>query len=240
MKNWMIALSACIMMLVSVNVFAQDTAAKCSCNALSGAEQKLGFKQLFDGTKLCPKIWQGSIDGYPVDTTTGTFSCQKGGQLMTIEEYDNFVFRFEFKLPPKGNNGVGIRTKLGVNPAYDGMEIQILGDDYVGAKDWQKHGSIYGVVPAKTGALKPNGQWNTEEIVALGTKIKVTVNGQVIVDTDIANAAPVDGHKHPGLLNKSGVVGFLGHNDPVVFRNVRIKKIVCEECLKKIADAEKK
>ena len=53
-----------------------------------------------------------------------------------------------------------------VDPAYKGMEIQVLddaSDRYKDIKPWQHHGSIYGVVPAKTGALKPAGEWNSEE-----------------------------------------------------------------------------
>lgn len=232
--------------LFAGNVLGQEAPATCTAcntcsvgvNQLTAGEKEAGFEHLFDGTVLCSNLWQGSIEGYPVKD--GTFFCDKGGNLLTVKEYDNFIFRFEFKLPPKGNNGVGIRAKVGVDAAFGAMEIQILGEDYEGAKDWQKHGSIYGVVPAKTGALKPTGEWNTEEIIAIGPKIKVIVNGIVIVDADITDAKPVDGKEHPGLKNTSGHIGFLGHNDPVEFRNVRVKKIICEQCVKKIAEIEEK
>ena len=58
----------------------------------------------------------------------GVLVCPEdgGGNLLTEEEFDNFVFRFEFKLTPGGNNGVGIRAPLAGDIAYSGMEIQIL------------------------------------------------------------------------------------------------------------------
>lgn len=207
------------------------------CNRLTVDEQKLGFELLFDGGPLDEAIWQGNIEGYPVKE--GYFVCEKGGQLLTQKEYDNFVFRFEFKLPPKGNNGVGIRTPLGQDSAYYGMEIQILNDDYPGAADWQKHGSIYGVVPAKTGALKATGEWNEETIIANGSKIQVIVNGQTIVNADVAEAKPIHDAEHPGLNNKTGFIGFLGHGDPVEFRNIRILKIDNEDVLNRIPEYEK-
>ncbi len=202
-------------------------------NALTESEKSLGFELLFDGKTLSPEIWQGNIEGYPTDK--GFFYCNKGGQLMTKKKYSNFIFRFEFRMPvgQNGNNGVGIRTRLGVDPAYEGMEIQILNDDYKNAQAWQKHGSIYGVVPAVPNAQKPAGEWNTEEIIAFGPKIKVTVNNKVIVDADITDAKPIHSAKHPGLHNETGLIGFLGHGDPVAFRNIRILSIKNKEDLQK-------
>ena len=223
-------LSTCGMILA-------EGACPCSLNKLTEQEKAAGFELLFDGVTVSQDIWQGSIEGYPVEET-GSFICRKGGQLLTKKEYANFIFRFEFKLPPAGNNGVGIRTPLGKDSAYYGMEIQILSDAYEGAAAWQKHGSIYGVIPAKTGILKPDGEWNQEEIIAVGPHIKVIVNGQVAVDADITNAEPIHG-EHPGLHNETGFIGFLGHNDPVEFRNVRILAVNSEEDVQKVLDSEK-
>ena len=193
-------------------------------NVLSAKEAKEGFVSLFDGKTL--KGWQGDVKGYVVEN--GTIVC-KGDNLFTAKQYANFIFRFEFKLPPAGNNGVGIRTSLKGDAAYAGMEIQILDDpdpSYKNLQPYQAHGSIYGVVPAKRGALKPVGQWNQEEIVADGSHIKVTVNGKVIVDADLSKIdKTIDGHEHPGLHNPKGYVGWLGHGDPVAFRNIRIKTL---------------
>jgi hypothetical protein len=187
-------------------------------------EAKEGFVSLFDGKTL--QGWTGDVQGYKVED--GTIVC-RGDCLYTEKEYANFALRFEFKLPPGGNNGVGIRTPKEGIPAYVGMEIQILDDDAPKHKDlqpYQYHGSIYGVVPAKRGALTPIGQWNVEEIVADGSHIKVTLNGTVIVDADLKDIQETPDHQpHPGLHNAKGHIGWLGHGDPVAFRNIRIKTL---------------
>jgi hypothetical protein len=199
------------------------TAEPCSLCVKEAAD---GFVSLFDGKTHTG--WQGDTKGYPIEN--GLLICAPGGQLMTAKEYSNFVFRFEFKLPPGGNNGVGIRTALKGNAAYAGMEIQILDDGhkkYEGwLKDYQHHGSIYGVVPAEPGHLKPTGEWNSEEIKADGSQIKITVNGHVVVDADLSKIdKTIDGKEHPGLHNEKGYIGFLGHGDRVEFRNIRIKEL---------------
>jgi len=205
-------------------LYAQDakTAGLASCEAQDG------FVSLFDGKTL--DGWQGDVAHYVVKG--GVMTCH-GGKLYTMKEYANFLLRFEFKLSPGGNNGVGIRSPLVGEPTWNGMEIQILDDGHKMYKGWlqpyQVHGSIYGVVPAKRGFLKPTGQWNCEEILADGGHIKVTLNGTVITDADISKISKsIDHHEHPGLHNPRGYISWLGHGnppDPVEFRNVRIKEL---------------
>ena len=188
-----------------------------------------GFYPLFDGQTL--NGWQGGKDGYEVKE--GVLICKpKGsGNLYTDKEYSNFVFRFEFKLTPGANNGIGIRAPLEGDAAFVGMEIQILDDgheSYKGIKDYQSHGSVYGVIAAKRGFLKPTGEWNSEEITVDGTKIKVVLNGETIVDGDIAEArekGTIDGREHPGLKRDKGYIGFCGHGAHLEFRNIRIKEL---------------
>lgn len=147
-------------------------------------------------------------------------------------EFGDFVIRFDFRADPGANSGVGIRSVRGMNAAYHGMEIQVLEDShpkYANLKDWQYHGSIYGVVAAKRGALKPVGEWNTQEIVAQGDHIKVTLNGEVIVDAKLSEVAPegktIDERPHPGLFRPSGHIRLCGHGGGVQFRNMRIKPL---------------
>ena len=213
-----------VMLLLSLSVAcAQDA----KMAGVTPEEAKEGFVSLFDGCTL--DGWQGDVNGYTVKD--GTMVCEPGGNLYTDKEYANFILRFEFKTPPGGNNGVCIRTPLesDLPAAYSGMEIQILDDGHPKYKDlqpYQAHGSIYGVVAAKQGALKPAGQWNCEEIVADGGHIKVTVNGIVVTDADISKIEKtIDGEEHPGLHNAKGYIGWAGHGDPVEFRNVRIKEL---------------
>ncbi|HHU41574.1 MAG TPA: DUF1080 domain-containing protein, partial [Fermentimonas caenicola] len=199
---------------------------------LSKEEESEGFKILFDGTNL--DEWTGNKVDYTVEsgnivlypTTTGS-----GGNLYTKDQFDNFVFRFEFMLTPGANNGLGIRTPMEGDAAYVGMELQILDNDapiYENLEEYQFHGSVYGVIPAKRGALKPLGEWNYQEVIADGDNIKITLNGTTILEGNIREASKngtLDGRDHPGLLNKTGHIGFLGHGSPVKFRNIRIKEL---------------
>ena len=209
---------------------------------LSDEEKKQGFELLFDGTNLDNFV--GNKVGYvPINGCINvTANYGNESNLYTKKEYRDFIFRFEFCfLRPGVNNGVGIRTPMGVDAAYDGMcECQILDHDdpiYAGLREYQVHGSVYGVIPAKRIKHKPLGEWSEEEIRVQGNHITVTVNGEVIVDGDIKeacqghNVAPdgsdnnpytVDHKNHPGMFNKTGHIGFLGHGAGLKFRNVRV------------------
>jgi len=201
---------------------------------LSTEEQKEGYKVLFDGTNM--NEWTGNTVDYTLEDGCISMNPSKsfGGNLYTKKEYANFVYRFDFKLTPGANNGVGIRTPMEGDAAYVGMEIQILDCEHPIYKDitpLQHHGSVYGIIPALPDhhkAFKPVGEWNSEEIVADGDHIRVTVNGIVILDGNIREATKngtPDHKEHPGLFNKAGHIGFLGHGSPVMFRNIRIKEL---------------
>ncbi|MBR5393683.1 MAG: DUF1080 domain-containing protein [Bacteroidaceae bacterium] len=209
---------------------------------LSDEEKKQGFELLFDGTNLDNFV--GNKVGYvPINGCINvTANYGNESNLYTKKEYRDFIFRFEFCfLRPGVNNGVGIRTPMGVDAAYYGMcECQILDHDapiYAGLREYQVHGSVYGVIPAKRIKHKPLGEWSEEEIRVQGNHITVTVNGEVIVDGDIKeacqghNVAPdgsdnnpytVDHRNHPGMFNKTGHIGFLGHGAGLKFRAVRV------------------
>jgi hypothetical protein len=196
---------------------------------VSADEAKEGFVPLFDGLSL--NGWIGDVKNHEIKD--GTIVCHSSRNIYPAKKYSNFILRLEFKLPPSGNNGVGIRAVQDKDAAYEGMEIQVLDDDapaYNGKNalhDYQYCCSIYGVAPAKRGHLKPTGEWNVEEIVADGPHIKVTLNGTVVTEADLSTITKTaDGAGHPGLHNAEGYVGLLGHGkDPVEFRNIRIKEL---------------
>ena len=211
---------------------------------LSPEEAAEGFEVLFDGTSM--HKWTGNTTNYvPLDGTIYVTAQYGGsGNLYTKKEYADFVLRFEFAFDREGvNNGIGIRTPMGVDAAYHGMEIQVLDHDapiYKNLRVYQQHGSVYGIIPAKRVKFPPLGTWNVEEIRAVGDRITVTVNGEVILDGDIReacqghNVAPdggkknpytVDHRNHPGLFNASGHIGLLGHGAGIKFRNIRIKEL---------------
>jgi len=195
---------------------------------LSDQEKQQGFKLLFDGTNL--DNWVGNKAGYLLQDGAIVVNPQStsGGNLYTKDEYSDFEYRFEFQLTPGANNGLGIRAPLEGDAAYVGMELQILdseADIYKNLQPYQYHGSIYGVVPARRGYLRPIGEWNEEVVVVKGTRVKVILNGETITDADIKEPSingTMDHKEHPGLKRTTGHIGFLGHGDVVRFRNIRI------------------
>ncbi len=190
-----------------------------------------GFISLFDGKSLTG--WVGSLDGYAVEE--GNLVCVAGGKgnLQTESEFNDFIVRFEFKLSEGANNGLGIRCPQQPegNLHLDGIELQILDDSaekYKALKPYQYHGSIYGIVAAKQGSLKPVGEWNQQEVTVQGRQIKVVVNGKLVIDADLDEAVKsgtLDGQMHPGLSRMRGHLGLLGHGDRVDFRNIQLKPI---------------
>ncbi len=194
--------------------------------------EEVGFEPLFDGSSLFN--WTGNTtDYYPVNGELVVDPKRGGkGNLYTKKQYGDFHMKFDFQLTPGANNGLGIRTPLEGDAAYVGMELQILDNTspiYAKLQPYQYHGSVYGIIPAKQGFLKPVGEWNEQEVIAEGNRIKVILNGEVITDGDIVQAikdGTPDHKEHPGLLNKTGHIGFLGHGSPLKFRNIRIKEII--------------
>ena len=189
-----------------------------------------GFVPLFNGRDL--EGWTGGGGGYVAEDGKIVVHPERGGgNLYTAKEYTDFVLRFEFKLTPAANNGLGIRAPLEGDAAYVGMELQILEDGspvYWGLQPYQYHGSVYGVVPARRGVLRPVGEWNSEEVRVLGRRVTVVVNGTTVVDADLDEASAggtMDGKDHPGLKRASGHIGFLGHGSPLEFRNIRIREM---------------
>ena len=211
---------------------------------LSAEEKAEGFELLFDGKNM--DSWTGNLDAYqPVDGYMYvTAAYGSTGNLYTKKEYADFVLRFEFCFDREGvNNGIGIRTPMGVDAAYHGMEIQVLHHDapiYANLREYQVHGSVYGIIPAKRIKWGALGEWHTEEIRIKGDNIKVTVDGVVILEGNIRKACQghnvnpkgegpnpytVDHLNHPGLFNKKGHIGLLGHGEGIKYRNIRVKEL---------------
>ena len=190
----------------------------CSAARTPKASSSSSTARIFDG-------WAGAVENYEV--VDGAILCKagKGGDLFTKDEYDDFVARLEFKLPPGGNNGLAIRYPGTGDAAYNGMcELQVLDTEdpkYAKIDPRQAHGSAYGMVAAHRGYLRPVGQWNYQQVTVKGSTIKVELNGVTILDGDLSKVTEfMDNKPHPGKDRKSGHFGFAGHNDPVEFRNI--------------------
>ena len=115
----------------------------------------------------------------------------------------------------------------GENPAYAGMEIQLIDDvNWPGKlQSWQHTGSIYNVVPAAKIANRPVGEWNQMRIVANGQRILVEQNGAKLVDANLEEYVKEHAKRHPGLLRKGGHIGLQSYNTRVEFRNLYLKPL---------------
>lgn len=211
------------------NVFLREIPSDEAIQLLRGKDPA-GFVPVFNGRDFTG--WAGPVDNYEVKD--GAIVCKpgKGGTIYTQEEYGDFIARLEFKLPPGGNNGLAIRYPGKGDTAYVGMcELQVLDDNYEKARNAkidprQAHGSAYGMVAAHRGYQHPIGEWNYQEVTVKGSTIKVELNGTVILDCDLSKVTEFMGNSaHPGKDRTRGYFGFAGHNDPVMFRNIAIKKL---------------
>jgi hypothetical protein len=153
---------------------------------------------------------------------------ENGGWLATHRQYDNFALAVEFRVPPGGNSGVFIRAPLEGDPAYTGMEIQILDDR---AEQWsdlepsQYTGSIYGVQAPSDRVSKKAGEWQRMVIIADGPHVQVGLNGKKIIDTNLTYY-PNKLDMHPGLMRTGGYIGLQSHGSRVEFRNIMIRELL--------------
>jgi hypothetical protein len=193
---------------------------------------RAGFVPLYNGKDL--KGWEdqnGNISAWQANGPI--LSCVKsgGGWLRTTKMYSDFVVRVDYRIPPEGNSGVGLRFPPKGDPAHVGMEIQILDDDADVYKKMhlvpaQHTGGIYYQAPAKQGAAKPPGEWNSYEITCLGPHVTVVLNGQVVNDAMVDQYTKgAGGHKALADRPKIGYVGLQSHESRVDFRNIELKDL---------------
>jgi hypothetical protein len=176
-------------------------------------------RMLFNGKDLSG--WSG--DGYVVED--GAIVCAPSGKnLMTEQTFANYILEFDYKLPPGGNNGLGIHYPGKGDAAYTGMEIQILDNSdpkYADLKDYQFNGSLYTLAPAKKEGLKTVGEWNHERVTVSNPGLTVELNGKIILRAnldDLSTRHP----DHKGVKRRAGHIAFLGHGDRVAFKNIEI------------------
>jgi hypothetical protein len=190
--------------------------------ALAPAQEPEKFRPLFNGKDLTG--WKG--EGYAVED--GAIICTpKGKNLMTEATFSSYILDFDFKLEPGTNNGLGIHFPGEGDGAYTGMELQILdnsAEKYKDLKDYQFHGSMYTLAPAKREGLKPPGEWNNQRVSVLGSEVKVVLNGKDILAANLDELAAKH-PKHEGVKRRSGHIAFLGHGDKVSLRNIKIVEV---------------
>lgn len=187
------------------------------------------FVDMFNGEDLAG--WGGKgktkVNGYLWENGV-LRSTPKSRNLVTEKTYSDYILEFEFQLTPGANNGLGIHYTGEGNPAYNGMEIQILDGEhkkYKGKlKDYQHHGSLYTLMPALRGHLKPTGEWNFQRVTVNGPHISVVLNGTKIMEANLDELNKTH-PKHEGAKRRSGKIAFCGHGDVIRVRNMRIAEL---------------
>ncbi len=194
------------------------------------ADSKRNFVRLYNEKTLDGwEVQDGKSDSWISDGELLSCVHEGGGWLRSAKKYSDFVLRLEYRIPAGGNSGVGIRFPDKGNPAFAGIEIQILDDDdaqYKDIKDAQHTGSLYYEAAAKHGATKPPGQWNKFEVTCLGRQITVVLNGTVINDVDLDKYTEKHG-EGSALADRPeyGRVGMQSHGSRVDFRNIELKDL---------------
>ncbi len=190
---------------------------------------------LFDGKSLDGWVAEGvstyTLDGktLPVWTVSdGTILCTgKGFGFLRYErkQFADFTYHVEFKMAPKCNSGLGVRTTAfdpaksrDTRPSYYCYEIQLI-DDAGKAPDLHSSGSLYRYVAPSENALKPAGEWNTIEVSCVGPKVSVMLNDKKVVDVDQSTVAAIKDKP------RKGYVCLQNHGGMIAFREVRVREI---------------
>lgn len=208
-------------------------------NQLSAAEQKDGWRLLFNGRDL--DGWRtynpgGKIgDGWAVeDSLLIKKAKQRGGDMMTRETFNDFELSWEWRMSKNGNNGIKYFI-LEERKATIGHEYQMLDD--AGHPDG-RHGPIrqtasfyYVLPPAPDKPLKPVGEWNHSRIVVRGDHVEHWLNGAKVLEYDCGSAEVMKGvagskfKKVEGFGKKvRGHILLTDHGDECAFRNVKLRE----------------
>jgi hypothetical protein len=193
------------------------------------------FRDLFNGKDLDDGVAEGDKEYKDGDKTLPTWTVQdkmihcagKGYGFLRYakEEFGDFTFHVEYRMAPKCNSGIGIRTvpfnpakSTATRPSYACYEVQLL-DDAGKPADKYGSGSLYRYVAPKENPVKPAPEWNTIDIECVGPKIKITINDKEVLNVDQSTIEEI---KNKPL---KGYVCLQVHGGVIDFRNVRIREI---------------
>ena len=198
-----------------------------AANSLSRQERREGFVLLFDGKSM--RNWhtvKQRPDAGRWLTRKGVLTWEKGGSwLATDDTYYDFVLRLEYRTGPNSNSGIFLRSAPEGNPAFSGMELQIL-SDYGKPAGTHSTGSLYGAAAPSKNMAKPDGEWNQVEISLVSRRLAVVWNGEKILDLDLDDPAYQKAQERSLAERvRFGHVGLQAYSSgaPVEFRNLRIK-----------------
>jgi hypothetical protein len=206
-------------------------------NELSDAERKAGWLSLFDGKTT--NGWMNSDRTAPrTPVQDGALNPHKAGHYMLVHTqlWGNFVLSLDFKISPKCNSGIFVRTasltpRPGRDIGFNGIEIAI--DDTTGAS-YHDTGAIYDLVKPAKNAMKAVGEWNHMEVTCDRSKIDVTLNGEHVTHADLSQFTEpykrADGSTHKFDIAyrdhpQRGYIGLQDHGSACWFKNIKLKPL---------------
>jgi 3-keto-disaccharide hydrolase len=208
-------------------------------NTLSAQEKADGWKLLFDGSTL--NGWRGYQkqtvpDGWHVVDGTITLSGKGGSDIITTDEYENFDFKFDWKISKNGNSGVFylVQESPELKNTYNsGPEYQLLDNDgHPDAKNGRDRyaGANYALQAPTKDTAKTVGDWNEGRIVKRGAHVEHWLNGVKVVEYELwsddwkAQVANSKFNAMPAYAKaKKGHLALQDHGNDVAFRNLKIK-----------------
>jgi len=199
-------------------------------SAQVGAQQQPeGFVSLMPKEGLQGWVVMGGAEAaqaWKVEEGVLTCDARGGGWLRTEKQYKDFILRLDYSVSEGTNSGVFLRATEQGNPAFTGMELQIL-DDHGREPDVHSAMSLYGsVAPAKNMSV-PAGEWNHIEVTCQGAHLTLVWNGEKVLDVDLSDPKVPYQEKPLAERAKSGYLGLqnYGIQKPVRFRNIVIKEL---------------
>lgn len=226
--------AAFLAIAAAVSLQAADTP-----NTLTTQERADGWKLIFDGTTL--DGWRGyqkdaAPDGWKIENGAIALAGKKVGDLITVDEYENFEFAFEWKISKNGNSGVFylVQEKPELRATYNsGPEYQVIDNgghpDAKNGPDRHAAANYALQAPAKDTA-RPVGDWNQGRIVKRGAHVEHWLNGEKVIEYELwsdawkAQVAASKFAKMPAYATaRKGHLALQDHGDPVSFRSLKIK-----------------
>lgn len=204
-------------------------------NALTDEEREQGFQSLFDGRTL--RGWRAYRGEAPpaegwIVREAAIVHTKGGGDLVTVDEYADFDFRFSFRVARGANSGIIWHVLETADQTYmTGPEYQVLDDEAAKPDPAHGVGALYDLVPALQKTVRPAGSWNEGRIVVSGGRVQHWLNGACVVDV------PCKGPEWDTLIKASkfrdwpfgragrGRLALQDHGDEVAFRNLRVRAL---------------